>query len=77
MNGGSMKLSSMSSEGLTVHTKTEFQPSTAEFFRGRAQLTMDSGVAHVIVFPTAAEMRALAGELLTAAAQVELQPVGA
>lgn len=71
------RLSSLSTEGLSVRISTEFSPAHRATFSGRATVVVESGDFQGRSYPTAAEMRALAGALLTAAAQVELPPVEA
>jgi hypothetical protein len=66
-----MHLSSISKEGLVVRLGTEYSPSHREVFAGRATLIMETGISCLQLYPTAAELRELAGELLTAADRVD------
>jgi len=65
------RLSSTSTEGLSVRINTEFQPAHREFYAGRAHVVLESGDCTVNVFPTGTEMRILAADLIAAADQVE------
>lgn len=66
-----LKLSSVSREGVAFDVYTDHQDSHREFLKGRATVVMRSGDCTLQTYPTAADLRALAAELIAAADRVE------